>query len=110
MTDEKTEMNAIAINEAQLVLAEKRTTLAVMRTGIAVLALPLSVMSVLIATSKYYDVLHVLHFLIPVGALNIALVAFGVYLLVRSIKKMRHYDHLIQRIKQKHSIIEEFID
>jgi hypothetical protein len=42
--------------------------------------------------------------------LNIALVAFGVYLLVRSIKKMRHYDHLIQRIKQKHSIIEEFID
>ena len=110
MTNDIYENDSVLINEIKLLLAEKRTSLAVMRTGIAVLALPLSVMSVLIATSKYYDVLHVLHFLIPVGALNIALVAFGVYLLVRSIKKMRHYDHLIQRIKQKHSIIEEFID
>jgi hypothetical protein len=32
---DKTEKNSIAINEAQLVLAEKRTSLAVMRTGIA---------------------------------------------------------------------------
>jgi len=67
MSDEITESNSIAINEAQLVLAEKRTSLSVMRTGIAVLALPLSVMSVLIATSKYYDVINVLFFLIPLG-------------------------------------------
>ena len=32
---------SIAINEVQLLLAEKRTSLSVMRTGIAVLALPL---------------------------------------------------------------------
>ena len=98
MRDEKTEINSIAINEAQLVLAEKRTSLAVMRTGIAVLALPLSVMSVLIATSKYYDALRVLHFLIPLGILNFALVIFGAYLIVRSIIRMRHYDRLIHKI------------
>lgn len=110
MTDDKTEVDSIAINEAQLLLAEKRTSLAVMRTGIAVLALPLSVMSVLIATSKYYGVLHVLHFLIPLGILNFALIVLGAYLIIRSIIRMRHYDHLIREIKLKHSIIGEFID
>jgi hypothetical protein len=37
-------------------------------------------MSLLIATSKYYDFLHVAHFLIPLGVLNLALIALDVYL------------------------------
>ena len=100
----------MAINEVQLILAEKRTSLAVMRTGIAVLALPLSVMSVLIATSRFYDVLNVLHFLVPLGALNLALIVFGASLIIRSIIRMRHYDRLILEIKLKHSVIGKFID
>ena len=110
MSDEKTEFNSIAINEAQLVLAEKRTSLAVMRTGIAILALPLSVMSVLIATSRYYDALHVLHFLVPLGIFSFALIVFGTYLIIRSVLRMRHYDRLIREIKIRHRIIGEFID
>ncbi len=100
----------MAINEVEFVLAEMRTSLALMRTGIAVLALPLSVMSLLIATSKYYDILHVLHFLVPLGALNFALIVFGAYLIIRSIIRMRHYDRLIHEIKLKHSSIGKFID
>ena len=110
MKNDKNENDSVIINEVQLVLAEKRTSLAVMRTGIAVLALPLSVMSVLIATSKYYDVLHVLHFLIPLVALCIVLIFFGVYLIIRSLIKMLHYDHLINEIKLKHSYIGKFIE
>jgi uncharacterized membrane protein YidH (DUF202 family) len=110
LTDEKIEPDSIVINEAQLILAEKRTSLAVMRTGIAVLALPLSVMSVLIATSKYYNVIDVIHLLVPLGILNAALVVFGVYLIIRSILRMHHYDHLIHEIKVKHSVLGEFID
>ena len=110
MEHEKTETTSIAINEVQLILAEKRTSLAVMRTGIAVLVLPLSVLSVLIATSKYYDVFHVLHLLVPLGILMLILLALGVYLIVRSIIRMRHYDLLIREIKLKHSIVAEFID
>jgi uncharacterized membrane protein YidH (DUF202 family) len=109
VNEHKPEHVPLAINEAQLVLAEMRTSLAVMRTGIAVLALPLSVISVLIATSKYYDVFHVLHLLIPLGILNSALICLGVYLIVRSLGKIRHYEHLIREIKLKHSIIGEFI-
>ena len=110
MSDEKTEFSSIAINEVQLILAEKRTSLAVMRTGIAVLALPLSVMSVLIATSKYYDVFHVLHIFIPLGLLNLALIVLGSYLIIRSIIRMIHYERFINDIKRKHSMIREFIE
>jgi len=110
LEQEKPVSDALLINEVQLVLAEKRTSLSVMRTGIAVLALPLSVLSVLIATSKYYDVLQVLHLLIPLGMLIIVLIAFGIYLIVRSVIRMRHYDRLIRSIKLKHSIISDFVD
>ncbi len=110
MAGNKTEHTSIAINEVQLLLAEKRTTLAVMRTGIAVLALPLSVISLLIATSEYYDILHVVHFLVPLGILNLALSVLGVYLIIRSIIRMKHYDRLIHKIKLKHSVIGELID
>jgi uncharacterized membrane protein YidH (DUF202 family) len=110
LSDDINKIDPIAINEVQLILAEKRTSLAVMRTGIAVLALPLSVMSLLIATSKYYDVLHVLHFLVPLGILNFVLIFFGAYLIIDSIIRMRHYDRLIHEIKLKYSIIGEFIE
>jgi uncharacterized membrane protein YidH (DUF202 family) len=110
LSGDKTETDAIAINEAQLVLAEKRTSLAEIRTGIAVLALPLSIMSVLIATSKYYDVIHVLHFLIPLAVMNFILLVFGVYLIVRAMMRLRHYDRLIHQIKLRHSVIGEFIE
>ena len=56
----------LILGEVQVLLSEKRTSLAIIRNGIAVMALPLSIVSVLIATSRLYDVSHVLHLLIPV--------------------------------------------
>lgn len=101
--------DSIAMNEVQLLLAEKRTALAVMRTEIAMLALPLSVLSVLVATSKYYEVFQVLYFLVPLGVLKFVLVVFGGYLIIRSIIQMRRYDQLIHEIKLKHGAISGFI-
>lgn len=109
MTNDIYENDSVLINEIKLLLAEKRTSLAVMRTGIAVLALPLSVLSVLIATSKYYDILNVLNLLIPLAILNLVLLVIGGYLIIHSNLQMRHYDHLIHEIKLKHSIIGDFI-
>lgn len=110
MTENLSKKDLVAINEVQLILAETRTSLAVLRTGIAVLALPLSILGVLVATSSFYDVLQVLHFLIPLGILNSFLICFGVFLIVRSIGKMRYYDKIIQKIKKEHSVLAEFID
>ncbi len=102
--------STVVMDEIQLILAEKRTSLSVMRTGIAILALPLSVMSVLIATSRLYDALSVLHFLIPLGVLNVALIGLSVYLIIRSIIRIHFYDKLLYRIKLKKSELADLIE
>ena len=95
--------------EVQLLLAEKRTALSSMRTGIAVFALPLSVLSVLVATSKYYDVFRVLHFLLPLLALCLGLVVLGSFLVIQAVARIRHHDKLIRELKMRYSAIAEFI-
>ena len=108
--DNSDKKDSIVINEVQLLLAEKRTSLAVMRTGIAVLVLPMSVVSLLIATSKYYDIFNVLHFLIPLAIINIGLMILGIYLVVRATIKMNTYDRHIRQLKMKYSAVGEFIE
>jgi uncharacterized membrane protein YidH (DUF202 family) len=108
--DNSTLTETFIINEVQLLLAEKRTSLAAMRTGIAVFALPLTVMSVLIATSKYYDIVHVMHLLVPLLIICAALVLLGSYLILRSIIRLHRHDKHILEIKRQHSAIGEFID
>ncbi len=110
MSEEKHHNVPAAINDIQLLLAEKRTSLALMRTGIAVLALPLSVLSLLIATSKYYQAVDVLSFLIPLAVLLTFLVVLGLYLIGHSIRHMHHNDVLIHRIKSRYDEISEYID
>ncbi|MBN2059538.1 MAG: hypothetical protein JW882_03890 [Deltaproteobacteria bacterium] len=100
---------SVIINEVQLILAEKRTSLSSLRTGIAVFALPLSVLSVLVATSKYYDFIHVIHFIVPLLLICVALIFLGSYLIIRAILRLRRYDRLILDIKRKHSKIAEFL-
>jgi uncharacterized membrane protein YidH (DUF202 family) len=107
--DEK-EQESVIINEVQLLLAEKRTSLAAVRTGIAVLVLPLSVMGILVATSKYYDILHVLPLFVPIAVLCLVLSVVGLYLITRAIIRLRNHDHHILELKRKHSKIAEFID
>jgi hypothetical protein len=100
----------VIINEVQLILAEKRTSLATMRTGIAVCAIPLSLTGLMIATSRYYEILNILALFVPFGLLNAALLCLGAYLIVRSMRRLVREDRMIREIKRKHSAIAEFID
>ena len=109
-TEHSEDTDALIINEVQLILAEKRTSLAAMRTGIAVFALPLSVLGLLIATSRYYDVLHVLPLVIPLGIMLLALITLGSYLIIRALRNIHRYDRLIQQLKVCHSKLTEFLD
>ncbi len=97
------------VDEAKLVLAEKRTAMALMRTGIAVFALPLSVLSLLIATSKYYNAVHVLNLILLLAVINLALLVLGTHLIVRALRQLRRYDRLLNRLKSGHSKIGKFI-
>lgn len=107
---DSSQLDLVIINEVQLLLSEKRTSLSAMRTGIAIFALPVSVLSVLVATSRLYDVPRVWHWLAPLILLNAGLVILAVYLVVRSIRRIHHYDRLILQLKRKHSRLAEILD
>ena len=98
------------LGEIQVLLAEKRTSLSSLRTGIAIFALPLSVLSVLIATSHYYSFEKVMPLLLPLLLLNLALVVLGTWLIYRSIKRFRHYEHRIRELTQKYRSLADFVD
>jgi len=103
-------LDNVIFGEIQVLLAEKRTALASMRTGIAVFALPLSVLSVLIATSRYYNVGTVMPLLVPLLLLNLGLVVLGSWLIYRSIHRIRHFERRIRELSEKYRSIAQFIE
>jgi uncharacterized membrane protein YidH (DUF202 family) len=109
-SDNEKKRDTIIFNEVQLLLAEKRTSLSVLRTGITVFLLPLSVLSVLVATSKYYDVFRVMHLLIPLLVVSAGLIVLGVYLTHHSIVKIRKYDATIHKLREQYSILDEYVE
>ncbi len=100
----------LILGEIQVLLAEKRTALSSLRTGIAIFALPLSVLSVLIATSRYYSFGKVMPLLVPLLLLNFGLVVLGSWLIYRSIHRIRHYEQRIRELTQRYRSIAEFIE
>lgn len=108
--DSPTASDGIIINEVQLILAEKRTSLAALRTGIAVFALPLSVLGLLIATSRYYHILHVLPLAVPLGVMLLGLIVLGSYLIIQALQHIHRYDRLVERLKACHGKLSEFLD
>jgi uncharacterized membrane protein YidH (DUF202 family) len=109
-TNEPLPLDNVIFGEIQVLLAEKRTALSSLRTGIAVFALPLSVLSVLIATSRYYSVARVMPLLAPLLLLNLGLVVLGSWLIYHAICRIHHYDRLIRNLTRKYQSIAEFID
>jgi len=109
-TNELPTPDTFILGEIQVLLSEKRTSLATLRTGIAIFALPLSVLSVLIATSRYYNIGHVMPLLVPLLLLNLGLVVLGAWLVYRSLGHFRHYEHRIRELTQKYRSLADFVD
>ncbi|KPL02955.1 MAG: hypothetical protein AMJ73_07985 [candidate division Zixibacteria bacterium SM1_73] len=97
------------LNEIQLILAEKRTSLSVLRTGIAVITLPLSVLTILVVTSKYYKIYEILTLFIPLLVLCVGLAVWGIYLIVKASRSIRHYDAMIKKLKLEDSHLKEIV-
>ena len=109
-TNEPSKLDSLIFGELQVLLAEKRTALASLRTGIAVFALPLSVLSVLIATSRYYNIGTVMPLLVPLLLLNFGLVVLGSWLIYHSMHRIHRYDYRIRELTQKYRSIAEFVE
>ena len=108
--NEPSELDSLILGEIQVLLSEKRTALSTMRTGIAVFALPLSVLSVLIATSRNYNIGHVIPLLVPLLFLNLGLVVLGTWLVFRSLRHLHHYDRRIRDVTKKYRSLAEVVD
>lgn len=104
------EPDPIILNEVQLLLAEKRTALSGLRTGIAIFVFPLSVLSVLIATSRAYDIHQVMPWLLPLLLINLGLIVLAVYLIAQAIRRIRHYDAMILEFKRQYSRLAHLLD
>jgi uncharacterized membrane protein YidH (DUF202 family) len=109
-TDRLPKLDNLVFGEIEVLLAEKRTALASLRTGIAVFALPLSVLSALIATSRYYRIEKVMPLLLPLMLLNLGLVVLGTWLVLRSIRRIRHFEHRIRELSEKYRSLAQFIE
>ncbi|MCB2189506.1 MAG: hypothetical protein KQJ78_24065 [Deltaproteobacteria bacterium] len=101
---------ALIINEAQLLLAEKRTILATLRTGIVVMTLPLALVSFLIAASTHYELEKVLQYLVPLLAVCGLLMILGAFLVIRSFLKFLRTDRILQQLKRDHGFLTSVMD
>ena len=86
-------------DEISLLLAEKRTSLAMLRTAIAIFTLPLSVFTILVATSRFYNAMESLHFLMPLIIICSVLITIGIYLIYRSFNRIRIVDADIKKLE-----------
>jgi len=96
-------------NTVSLLLAEKRTSLSMLRTAIAIYTLPSSIFTILVATSRYYDISSTIHFVIPLVIICLALVILGTYLFLRSFKKIKEIDHKIHEIVKKDECMRDIL-
>jgi len=105
MTDGK----SLVIAKVELLLAEKMAMLATLRTGIAIFTLPFSVLTILIATSSFYEIKEVGMLLAVVYSLCATLASVGGYLVFRSLKRIHILDHKIETIKNDHKFMDRLM-
>jgi hypothetical protein len=98
------------INEMQLILSEKRTSLSVLRTGITVLLFPMSVLTVLLATSRYYDISRQLKFAIPLGLICIGFFILGLYLIIKAARHIRKCDIAASMLLKHSEYLRDLLD
>ena len=104
------ENERVIIEDIQVLLEEKRTSLMVMRTGIAIFVFQIFIFGFLIATSKFYHFLEVMHMSIPFYIINACLMVLAYYLIITSLIRTRRYDRIITELKKKHRRISGLID
>ena len=91
------EKSSLVLDELLTLHQEKRTALAMIGIGIATLIAQISILSFLIATSKYYQWMEVVHLVIPFILLNLIVFGIAGYLIFRSIIKMHQLDRRMIR-------------
>lgn len=102
--------NNIIVEEMLVFLQEKRTALRMVRIGISAVIAQISILGFLIATSKYYEWMEVMHLWIPFALLNLVVLGIAGYLIFGSLIRIHHLDHQMLKYRKSHSEISNFMD
>jgi hypothetical protein len=100
----------LIVEEILVFLQEKRTALRMIRIGISAVIAQISILGLLIATSKYYEWMQVMHLWIPFALLNLIVLGIAGYLIFGSLIRLHQLDRQILRYKQSHGSIANFMD
>ena len=107
---QKNETEHAIIDEIQMLLEEKRMSLSAIRTGIAIFVVQVLILGFMIATSKSYHFLEVMHMTVPFYLINACLMLLAYYLIINALLRIRGNDRIISHLKKKYRNIAEFID
>lgn len=99
----------ILIGEVQLLLAEKRTSFALLRTGVTVSLVPLSMWTVLLATSRLWNIFEVLWVLVPLMVVAVGLFILGISLVLHALSHLRHTDRVMTGLRQSDTMLESLM-
>lgn len=99
----------LLLSEVQMLLAEKRTAFALLRTGVTVAMLPLSLLTVLVATSRLWNLFEVLWVLVPLGILGAVLFFLGMYLIWHAMENWRYTERVLAGLKKTDTLLEELM-
>ena len=97
------------MSEVQLLLAEKRTAYALLRTGLTVALVPLSIWTVLVATSRLYNVFDVMWLFVPVMAVAIIMFTLGIFLVQRALRTTQHADVTLMALRRSDTLLEDLM-
>ena len=100
----------IIVEEILVFLQEKRTVLRMIRIGISAIIAQISILGFLIATSKYYEWMEVMHLWIPFALLNLIVLGIAGYLIFGSLIRLHELDRQILRYKKSHGVIDSVMD
>ena len=93
-------LDNLKTDEILLLLQEKRTLLSVIRIGISTIIAQISILGFLIATSRYYAWMEVLHLIIPFTVLNVLVFCVAAYFIIRPLIQLHLLDRDILRHKK----------
>lgn len=98
------------IKAIRLLLEEKQASLSVLRTGILIIVIQLFTLSILISTSRHYEIIEVKHMATVFFILNAFLIFLALYLVFSSLMRIRRNDRSIQKLKKKNERIAELLE
>jgi hypothetical protein len=104
------DVDNLIVEEILVLLQEKRTALRMVRIGIAAIIAQITILGFLIATSKYYEWMEVMHLWIPFVLLNLVVLGIAGYFIFGSLIHIHRLDRQVHRYKKSHSVIANFMD